>query len=83
MLEIEACLYYFYSVCTVRQEMKCSGDSDILQEIVRDTIQKSEKHELIRVVSQATVFRVIHILKFPATIYFIVTVFGRLERGVW
>ena len=83
MLEIEACLYYFYSVCTVRQEMKCSRDSEILQEIVCDTTRKSEKHELIRVVSQATVFRVIHISKFPATLNFIVTVFGRLERCVW
>ena len=82
MLEIGVCLLYFYSVCTVRQEMKCSGDSEILQEIVCDTTRKSEKHELIRVVLQATVFRV-HILKFPATLNFIVTVFGRLERGVW
>ena len=33
--------------------MKYSGDSEILHEIVRDTTRKSEKHELIRVVSQA------------------------------
>ena len=33
----------------VRKEMKCSGDSEVLHEIVRDTSQKSEKHELIRV----------------------------------
>ena len=33
-------------------EMKCSGDSEILHEIVCDTTRKSEKHKLICVVSQ-------------------------------
>ena len=28
--------------------MKCSGDSGIQHDIVRDTSRKSEKHELIR-----------------------------------
>ena len=32
--------------------MNCSGDSEILHQIVRDTTRKSEKHELIRVVSR-------------------------------
>ena len=33
---------------TVKKEMKCSGDSVILHEIVRDSTRKAEKHELIR-----------------------------------
>ena len=37
---------------TVRKEMKCSGNIGILHELVRDTTRKSEKHELIRVVSR-------------------------------
>ena len=38
---------------TVKQEMKCSEDSETLYEIVRDTTYtKSEKHELIRAVSR-------------------------------
>ena len=37
---------------TVRKEMKCSGNIGILHELVLDTTQKSEKHELIRVVSR-------------------------------
>ena len=37
---------------TVKKEMLCSGDSEILYEIVRDTTRKSEKHhERFRVVS--------------------------------
>ena len=40
------------TVYTVRKEMKCRGDSEILHEIVRDTSRKSEKHELILEVSQ-------------------------------
>ena len=35
----------------LKKEMKCSGDSEILHEIVRDNTRKSEKHELIREVS--------------------------------
>ena len=35
----------------VRKKIKCSGDSEILHELVRDTTRKSEKHKLIRVVS--------------------------------
>ena len=34
-------------VYTVEKETKCRGDSKILQEIVRDTTLKSQKHELI------------------------------------
>ena len=38
---------------TVKQEMKCSEDSETLYEIVRDTTYtKSEKYELIRAVSR-------------------------------
>ena len=39
---------------TVIKEMKCRGDSEIReqQEKVRGTTRKSEKHELIRVVSR-------------------------------
>ena len=38
---------------TVKKKLKCSGDSEILHElVVRDTTRKSEKHELIRVVSR-------------------------------
>ena len=37
---------------TVKMEMLCSGDSEILYEIVRDTTRKSEKHHArFRVVS--------------------------------
>ena len=39
---------------TVRQEMKCSGDFELLHELVelvRATTRKSEMHELIPVVS--------------------------------
>ena len=39
------------SVYNVRKEMKCSGDSEILHELVRDNTQKSEKLKLIREVS--------------------------------
>ena len=36
---------------TVKKEIKCSGDSEILHELVHDATRKSEKNELIRVVS--------------------------------
>ena len=36
---------------TLKKEMKCNGDFEILREIFRDTARKSEKHELFRVVS--------------------------------
>ena len=36
--------------CTVKKELKCIGDSEIVHEIVRDTTRKSEEHELICVV---------------------------------
>ena len=35
-----------------KKKMKCSGNSEILHEIVHDTTRKSEKHELICVVSR-------------------------------
>ena len=40
---------------TVIKEMKCRGDSEIReqQEKVRGTTRKSEKHELIRVISRS------------------------------
>ena len=53
-------------VYTVEKETKCSGDSKILQEIVRDTTLKSQKHELIPVVS-----RIISCSISDATIHFI------------
>ena len=37
---------------TVTKEMKCSGDSEILYEIVRDTTRIPEEHELISVISR-------------------------------
>ena len=37
--------------CTVRKEIKCCRDSEILHGLVHDTTRKSEKHNLIRVVS--------------------------------
>ena len=37
--------------CTVRKEIKCCTDSEILHGIVHYTTRKSEKHNLIRVVS--------------------------------
>ena len=56
-----------YIVVTVRMEIKRSGDSEILHEIVRDTERKSEKHEIIRVVSQTicVVSRNSHYASFP------------------
>ena len=36
---------------TVWKEMKCSGETEILHQLVHDTTRKSESHELIRVVS--------------------------------
>ena len=49
-----------YVLVHCQKELKCSGDSEIQHEIhvVRDTSRKSEKHELIREVSQ-TIFRVV------------------------
>ena len=38
--------------CTVKKEMRCSEDSEILHEVARHTARKSEKHELFRVVSR-------------------------------
>ena len=40
------------SLYTVNKEIKCSGDSEILHEIVRDITRKSEKHEPNRVISR-------------------------------
>ena len=45
---LEQCLIVARSV---RKEMKCSGETEILHELVHDTTRKSESHELIRVVS--------------------------------
>ena len=47
-------LQKYFTFHTVRKEIKCSGDSEILHEKVRDTTctRKSEKHEIIRVVSR-------------------------------
>ena len=36
----------------VKKEIKLSGDSEILNEIVRDFRRKSENHEVTRVVSR-------------------------------
>ena len=44
-------LFAYATVYNVRKEMKCSGDSEILHELVRDNTQKSEKLKLIREVS--------------------------------
>ena len=40
------------SSSTVKKEMKCSRDSEIIHEIVRDTTRKSEMHEVIHAVSR-------------------------------
>ena len=37
---------------SVIKEMKCGGDSEILHEIVLDNTRKSERHDLIRVVTR-------------------------------
>ena len=51
--------------CTIRKEMKCSGDSDILHELICDaTYMKSEKHELIRVVYHAPIREVSRNLRY-------------------
>ena len=52
--------------------MKCSGDSEILHELVRDTTWKSEKHELIRLVSWTYLFSV---SEFPLNFISVQTVF--------
>ena len=36
---------------TVRNEMQCGGETEIIHELVHDTARKYENHELIRVVS--------------------------------
>ena len=36
------------------KEIKCTRDSEILHEIVRDTTRKSEKHELISVICEVS-----------------------------
>ena len=41
-----------YGGLSVKKEMKCSGDFEILHEIVRDNTQKSENHELILLLSR-------------------------------
>ena len=54
---------------TVKKKLKCSGDSEILHEfVVSDTTRKSEKHELIRVVSRSRSSTYIGI---PATLHLI------------
>ena len=45
-LKVKEITTVYCTVYSVRKEMKCSGDSDIIYEIVRDTTRKSEKHEL-------------------------------------
>ena len=51
MLYLTFSLYFMIYLgiwdCTVKNEMKCSGDYEILHKIIRDTTRKSEKHELI------------------------------------
>ena len=51
MLYLTFSLYFMIYLgiwdCTVKNEMKCSGDYEILHKIVRVTTRKSEKHELI------------------------------------
>ena len=49
--ELQVCRQIILCSHTVKKVMKCSGHSEILHEMVRDTAGKSEKHELIRVVS--------------------------------
>ena len=36
-----------HAVYTVRNEMKCSWETEILHELVLDTARKSENHDLI------------------------------------
>ena len=38
-------------VYTVRKEIKCSGETEILHELVHDTTRKPDTHEQIRLVS--------------------------------
>ena len=44
---------YLYFFLTVKKNITCSGDPEILHEIIRDTTRKSEKHEQICVLSRA------------------------------
>ena len=65
------------TVYTLKKELKCSRDSEILHEIVRDTTRKSEKYELVRIVSRTISCRIskstLHFISFltvyAATIY--------------
>ena len=40
-----------FSLLKFKKEIKCSGDSEIIIEIVRNPTRKSEKQEIVRVVS--------------------------------
>ena len=54
----------------VRKEMKCSGDSEILHELVRDNTQKSEKLKLIREVQYHELIRAV-LPRIPASLHFL------------
>ena len=50
--------------------MKCSGDSEILHELVRDNTQKSEKLKLIREVQYHELIRAV-LPRIPASLHFL------------
>ena len=49
-------------LCTVKKKIKCSEDSEILHELVRDTAGKSVKNKLIHVVSRTISYGIIYFL---------------------
>ena len=58
------------TIHSIRKEMKCSSDSEILHEVVCDTSRKLDKHELIRVLWYCIMNQSVQYLRTPA-IYFI------------
>ena len=50
---LRLCGVGIHDMHTVKKEIKCSGNSEILNEIGLDTTRKLEQYDLIRVVSRA------------------------------
>ena len=68
--DVIRCVTYGGRPHTVRKEIKCSGDLEILHKIVCATIRKLGKHELFRVLSRTISFS---ISKSPLTFQFLFT----------
>ena len=56
--DVIRCVTYGGRPHTVRKEIKCSGDLEILHKIVCATIRKLGKHELFRVLSRTISFSI-------------------------